>query len=96
MREPWSAETLVTAPTLFIGIGTFFWVPLSLALGRRPVFLLAALVELFTTIGAGKAQSFRALLGFQCLLGLCEGLSLSLVSIRLISYYTCLTRARHS
>lgn len=77
----------MTAPTLFIGIGTFLWVPLSLALGRRPVFLLAALLELFANIGAGKSQSFRVLLGFNCLMGLCEGLSLSLVSFWLFSSY---------
>ena len=79
MTAPWSAETLTTAPTLFMGIGAFIWVPLSLALGRRPVFLLAALIEFLAVLGAGYSQTFYQLLGCLCLLGMSEGLALSLV-----------------
>lgn len=62
-----------------MGIGCFIWIPLSLALGRRLVFLIAALIDLLAMIGAGYSQTFCQLLGCVSLLGLSEGLSLSLV-----------------
>ncbi|KAJ4294197.1 hypothetical protein N0V90_007887 [Kalmusia sp. IMI 367209] len=82
--KPWTPETLVTAPTLFMGIGAFVWVPLSLALGRRPVFLIAAVLNLLATIGAGYSQTFHQLLGFICLLGIGEGFALSLAILMVI------------
>lgn len=80
LTAPWSPTTLTTAPTLFMGIGCLIWVPLSLALGRRLVFLVAALIDLLAIIGAAFSQTLYQLLGCVCLLGLCEGLALSLVS----------------
>lgn len=80
MMAPWSPETLTTAPSLFMGVGALLWVPLSLALGRRPVFLLTALIDLLAILGAGCSRTFCQLLGCVCLLGLCEGFALSLVS----------------
>lgn len=62
-----------------MGVGAFLWVPLSLALGRRPVFLIAALLEFIATLGAGHARTFHELLGFVCLLGLGEGFALTSV-----------------
>ncbi|KAF2686583.1 MFS general substrate transporter, partial [Lentithecium fluviatile CBS 122367] len=75
--HPWTLETVVTAPTLFMGIGALLWVPLSLALGRRPVFLLAALLNFVATLGAGYSRTLRELLFFVCLLGLGEGFALT-------------------
>ncbi|KAJ4346417.1 uncharacterized protein N0V89_010346 [Didymosphaeria variabile] len=84
MIVPWSPETLTTAPTLFMGIGAFLWVPLSLALGRRPVFLLAALLDFFAILGAGFSQTFYQILGCVCLLGIGEGLGLSLAFLMVV------------
>ncbi|KAL5380634.1 hypothetical protein DPSP01_007696 [Paraphaeosphaeria sporulosa] len=84
MTTPWSPATLSTAPTLFMGIGCFIWVPLSLALGRRLVFLLAALIDLFAILGAAFSQTFYQLLGCVCLLGLSEGLALSLALLMVV------------
>ena len=75
--KPWTPETLVTAPTLFMGIGALIWVPLSLALGRRPTFLISALFNLAATIGAGYAKTFHQLLLFLCVLGVGEGFALT-------------------
>lgn len=72
-------ETLVTAPTLFMGFGALLWVPLSLGLGRRPVFLLVSVMMLLATIGAGYAKDFRQLLACVCFIGLGEGFSLTCV-----------------
>ncbi|KAF2646222.1 MFS general substrate transporter [Massarina eburnea CBS 473.64] len=82
--KPWTVETLVTAPTLFMGIGAFIWVPLSLALGRRPVFLLAALVNFLATLSAGYAETFNQLLLCICFLGLGEGFALTSALLMLI------------
>jgi MFS family permease len=62
-----------------MGFGALLWVPLSLGMGRRPVFLIAALMMLLATIGAGYATNFYQLLTCFCFLGLGEGLSLTLV-----------------
>lgn len=64
-----------------MGIGAFVWVPLSLALGRRPVFLVVALANFGATVGAGYARSFGQLLFFVCLMGVGEGFALTSVSI---------------
>ncbi|KAH7095543.1 major facilitator superfamily domain-containing protein [Paraphoma chrysanthemicola] len=74
---PWHLETLVTAPTLFMAIGAFLWVPLSIGVGRRPAFLLASLVMMLATIGAGYASTFHQLLACSCFHGLGEGFALS-------------------
>ena len=77
--RPWSMESVVTAPTLFIGIGGLLWLPLSLALGRRPAFLIAALTMPLAAIGAALSTDFHALFGCVCLLGLGQGFSVTSV-----------------
>lgn len=63
-----------------MGFGAMLWVPLSLGVGRRLVFLIAALMMLLATIGAGYAANFYQLLTCLCFLGLGEGFSLTVVS----------------
>lgn len=52
------------------------------------MFLIAALVMLLATIGAGYAVNFYQLLTCCCFLGLGEGLSLTLVSSTGVSSHT--------
>ncbi|KAF3041899.1 hypothetical protein E8E12_005810 [Didymella heteroderae] len=75
--RPWSIESVVTAPTLLIGIGALLWLPLSLALGRRPAFLIAALMMPLASLGAGFSTSFHSLFACVCLLGLGQGFSVT-------------------
>ncbi|PSN74375.1 MFS general substrate transporter [Corynespora cassiicola Philippines] len=82
--SPFTVETLVTAPTLFMGLGTLVWVPLSLALGRRPVFMLANLTLLFSLIGAGFSETFYQVLICVCCLGIAEGFALSAAFLMVI------------
>jgi predicted MFS family arabinose efflux permease len=63
-----------------MGLGCFFWVPLSIGIGRRPTLLIATMVTLLALVWAAEASSFRQLVCAVCLLGLGEGLGLSLVS----------------
>jgi hypothetical protein len=76
---PWQMDTVITIPTLFMGIGAFIWVPLTIGMGRRPVFLFASLLTLLATLGAGYAQTFSQLLACICFLGLGEGFALTAV-----------------
>lgn len=72
---------LVSAPsTLFLGLGALFWVPLSLALGRRPVFLLACLCLMLGSLVAAVANKFNLLLVATCIQGFAAGFALSTVS----------------
>lgn len=82
--KPWLIKALYTGPTLFMGIGCFFWVPLSIGMGRRPALLIASLVALFATIWASEARSFASLVVALCVIGLSEGLSLSLAFLMVI------------
>ncbi|KAF7866865.1 hypothetical protein EAF04_005706 [Stromatinia cepivora] len=75
--RPFGLETLLWAPTLFIGIGAFLWIPLSLAIGRRSVLLIANVILLSSTLWAGVATRFHSLLIAVSFHGLAEGVSTS-------------------
>jgi len=77
--DAWQMGTLVTMPTLFMAIGTFLWIPLTIGMGRRPVFLIASVTLIVACIGASYSQSFPQLLLCMCFLGLAEGFALSAV-----------------
>jgi MFS family permease len=78
--EAWQMDTLVTMPTLFMAVGSFLWIPLTIGMGRRPVFLVASVTLIVACIGAGYSQSFPQLLACICFLGLAEGFALTAVS----------------
>ncbi|KAF2189375.1 hypothetical protein K469DRAFT_748034 [Zopfia rhizophila CBS 207.26] len=71
---------LVDAPALFMGVGAFIWIPLSLAIGRRTVFLLCAFILVASTALSGTAQNFTQYLVAVSLQGLAEGFSTSVHS----------------
>lgn len=70
-----------------MGIGCYLWVPLSIGLGRRPTILIATVVEFLAIVWAAEARTFCQLVGAVSFLGLGEGLSLSLVRFKYLSYY---------
>ena len=72
-------EALLSGPTLTLGVAAFIWIPLSLAIGRRPVFLLCTVIMLLATLWAGVSGSFRQLLAAACLQGFAGGLAMSTV-----------------
>lgn len=88
---PWQLEWLVTAPVLFMGLGGFLWVPLTIGMGRRPVFLISSIMLFAATLGAGYSQTFPQLLACVCFLGLGGGFAITAVrSLR--SYKFCTKR----
>jgi MFS family permease len=80
--EPFHLSDLEPAINLFMGFGAFLWIPLSLAIGRRPVLILSTLVLFSGTMWATFAGSFYQFLAAICLIGLAGGASTSLVSSR--------------
>jgi hypothetical protein len=75
-----------------MGIGNFLFVPLSMMIGRRAVFLFNNVLMLAAIIWAAKSDGFSAHLAARCLQGLSCGISDCLVSSpRLYGYNTKLT-----
>ncbi|KAK1986947.1 major facilitator superfamily transporter [Colletotrichum cereale] len=76
--DDFSINILVSTPSTFsLGLGAFLWIPLSVAVGRRPVFLLASCCLTLATVLAANASGFYQLLGALSLQGLSAGLSFS-------------------
>ena len=85
---PFNVELLLSAPSLFQGVAAFLWVPLSLAVGRRPTLLLASFTLLIATIWAGASASFVSLLAAVCLMGTVLGAAMSVVSLLALHNFT--------
>ena len=82
---PFHVNDLSSYPTLFLGIGALLWIPLSLAIGRRPVFLFSTVTLFIGTIWAVLSPSFYHLLIAVCLQGFGAGTTLSAVSVGSLS-----------
>ncbi|WZH49474.1 major facilitator superfamily domain-containing protein [Fusarium acuminatum] len=79
--DPARIVDLSSYPSLCMGLGNFFFVPLSMALGRRPAFILSNAILVASIIWAAKSQSFESHLGARCLQGLTAGVSDCLLPI---------------
>ncbi|KAF4976359.1 hypothetical protein FZEAL_6957 [Fusarium zealandicum] len=75
---PFSIESLSSAMTLFTGLGYIVGIPLSLAVGRRPVILGASVVTSAATLWAGNAGDFYQLLIALSIQALACGVSVGL------------------
>lgn len=64
---------LVTYPSLFIGLGNLITVPLSHAVGRRPVFLLSTFVFVLASVWAGLSTSLRSHIAARAIISLAAG-----------------------
>ncbi|KAF4448400.1 mfs general substrate transporter [Fusarium austroafricanum] len=59
---PFQVQSLSSAMTLFTGLGYLIGIPLSTAVGRRPVLVGAAMITTLSTLWAGYAGTFYELL----------------------------------
>lgn len=66
---------LASYPSLCMGLGNFLFVPLSLAFGRRPLFIFCSALMVPAVIWAAKSTSFNSHLGARCLQGLIAGVA---------------------
>ncbi|WZH44346.1 major facilitator superfamily domain-containing protein [Fusarium acuminatum] len=74
---------LITLPTLFIGLGNYIILPLSLAYGRRPIFLVSVVVLFASSIAAATQNSYYGHLVSRILQGIATGASESLLPLML-------------
>ncbi|KAL1846331.1 hypothetical protein VTK73DRAFT_308 [Phialemonium thermophilum] len=74
---------LLTIPNLCIGLGNYIILPISLAYGRRPVFLASSLILLAATIGSAVQSDYRSHLATRIVQGLATGASESLLPLML-------------
>lgn len=77
---PFSVETLSGSPTLMMGLSFFFWIPMSVAFGRRPLIILSSVMMSVGSLWAGFTNDYHQLLAAICLTGLAGGATLSTVS----------------
>lgn len=72
-------------PTLFMGIGNLIAMPLSLAVGRRPVYLLSSVILVVGSIWCACAPDFESHLAGRDFLSLgagqSEGLCVMIVQV---------------
>jgi MFS family permease len=71
---------LITLPTLCIGLGNYIILPLALAFGRRPVFLISTIGLLAATIGSATNTGYTGHLVSRVFQGLTTGASESVCS----------------
>ncbi|KAF4549102.1 Hypothetical protein D9617_23g005170 [Elsinoe fawcettii] len=64
---------LTTFPSLVMAFGAFLILPLTMAFGRRPVFLGCSLLLLGSTIGAATSQSYNTHMACRILQGIAAG-----------------------
>ncbi|KAM0346428.1 hypothetical protein ACHAPU_005492 [Fusarium lateritium] len=74
---------LITLPTLFIGLGNYIILPLSLAYGRRPIFLVSIVVLFASSVAAATQNSYYGHLVSRILQGIATGASESLLPLML-------------
>ncbi|KAL7765145.1 hypothetical protein ACKLNR_003061 [Fusarium oxysporum f. sp. zingiberi] len=70
---PFGVQSLSSAMTLFTGVGYLIGIPLSTAVGRRPIVVGAAVVTTLSTLWAGYAGSFLQLIAALSLQALAAG-----------------------
>ncbi|PSK59244.1 hypothetical protein B9Z65_3568 [Elsinoe australis] len=64
---------LTTFPSLVMAFGAFLILPLSMAFGRRPVFLCCTVLLLGSTVGAATSQSYNTHMACRILQGIAAG-----------------------
>ncbi|KAM0329397.1 hypothetical protein ACHAQA_004704 [Verticillium albo-atrum] len=73
-----TVEFLSSAMTLSVGIGPLFAVPLSTAIGRRPVILMTSATMAVMVLWAGLTKDYWLLLVATCFQGISVGSTLSM------------------
>ncbi|KAL1628417.1 hypothetical protein SLS54_001990 [Diplodia seriata] len=72
---------LMTYPSMFMGIGNIVSVPVALAIGRRPVFMLSTLLLMFSAVLCAFAKDYTWHFSSRLVLGLAAGQSEALVPL---------------
>lgn len=78
---PFRVDMLSSVPTLVTIIGALLWIPLSYAIGRRPVFVLCSVLLTLSIIAAAFSTDFYTHLAARCAQGIMGAFSYSVVSV---------------
>ncbi|QGI84876.1 hypothetical protein CEK25_011605 [Fusarium fujikuroi] len=84
---PFGVQSLSSAMTLFTGLGYLIGIPLSTAVGRRPIVVSAAVLTTLSTLWAGYAGSFCQLIAALSLQGLAAGSATGMSSSKKVEVY---------
>ncbi|KAK4050237.1 hypothetical protein OIV83_003558 [Microbotryomycetes sp. JL201] len=76
-----SIINLTTWPSLFTGVGNYIFIPLALFAGRRFSLLVASIVCLAATIGAGACKDYSGHMTARIFQGLSSGVTESLLPL---------------
>ncbi|PKS13123.1 hypothetical protein jhhlp_000465 [Lomentospora prolificans] len=79
-EDPARVTDLLTYPTLFMGIGNLFAMPLCVAVGRRPVFLVSLTVMVAAGIWCACSKSLSSHIAARDILSMAAGQSEALVA----------------
>ncbi|KAG4431443.1 hypothetical protein IFR05_013075 [Cadophora sp. M221] len=82
--DPSKISQLASYPSLCMGIGNFLFVPLSMMLGRRAIFLLNNALMFASIVWAAKSLDFSSHLAARCLQGLSCGVGDCLLPIMIL------------
>ncbi|EKD20957.1 uncharacterized protein L3040_004576 [Drepanopeziza brunnea f. sp. 'multigermtubi'] len=76
-KEPLSLrlEVLASVPSLFWGIGALIWMPISMAIGRRPVFIICTILLFLSTLIAAISNGYYMHLTARCVQGIAGSIS---------------------
>lgn len=80
-EEAKRATDLLTYPTLFMGIGNLFSMPLCVAIGRRPIFLASLVLLLISSIWCANAKSLTSHIAGRNVFSLAAGQSEALAPL---------------
>ncbi|KAH6708746.1 major facilitator superfamily transporter [Leptodontidium sp. MPI-SDFR-AT-0119] len=83
-EAPLRIDLLSSVPSLFWGIGALIWVPLSMAIGRRPVFIFCSILLTLSTAMAGFSRNFRTHLAARCFQGFAGSISPSTMILMIL------------
>ncbi|KAJ9096312.1 hypothetical protein QFC20_006450 [Naganishia adeliensis] len=74
---------LITVPTLSMGIGNLVFIPIALAVGRRPVFIFSCALLFVGCIVASQVTNYEYHLAIRIVIGFAAGQSEALVPLML-------------
>ncbi|KAH7378874.1 major facilitator superfamily domain-containing protein [Cadophora sp. MPI-SDFR-AT-0126] len=82
--NPSKISQLASYPSLCMGMGNFLFVPLSMMLGRRAIFLFNNVLMFASIVWAARSQDFSSHLAARCLQGLSCGIGDCLLPIMVL------------
>ncbi|KAI5477292.1 major facilitator superfamily transporter [Pseudohyphozyma bogoriensis] len=74
---------LITIPTLSMGLGNLIFMPIALAIGRRPVYIFSCALLFIGCIIAGQNTDYKYHMGIRVVIGFAAGQSEALVPLML-------------